>query len=87
MTTVDTCEPGVPTTERSLLARVLLRSIWIYQAARGSRISPCRYFPSCSTYAVEAIDRHGAIRGAWLAARRVVRCNPLGGHGVDPVPE
>ena len=46
----------------------------------------CRYVPSCSDYAREAIVEHGAVRGAWLAMRRVARCNPFGAHGFDPVP-
>lgn len=71
----------------SLVARALLRSIRAYQAARAGRPSPCRYWPSCSAYAAEAVMRHGAARGSWLAARRLGRCHPWGGHGVDPVPE
>lgn len=46
----------------------------------------CRYMPTCSEYAAEALIAHGPMRGGWLAARRVCRCNPLGGHGYDPVP-
>lgn len=46
----------------------------------------CRYYPTCSVYAAEAILRHGVLKGCWLAAKRLVRCNPWGGFGYDPVP-
>ena len=46
----------------------------------------CRYQPTCSVYALEASERHGAIKGGWLAAKRLGSCNPWGGHGYDPVP-
>ena len=46
----------------------------------------CRFDPSCSKYAMEAVKRHGALRGSWLAAMRLGRCHPWGGHGHDPVP-
>ena len=58
-----------------------------YQAVRAGRPSPCRYWPSCSAYAVEALEIHGAVKGLGLAVWRIARCNPFGGHGVDPVPE
>lgn len=67
---------------------------WLVVAVlRGYRtlVSPlygpvCRYHPSCSAYALEAVSRHGPLRGGWLAARRVVRCNPWSHGGYDPVP-
>ncbi|MGA1266505.1 MAG: membrane protein insertion efficiency factor YidD [Phycisphaerales bacterium] len=46
----------------------------------------CRFAPSCSHYAIEALHRHGAVRGGWLSARRLLRCHPWGGCGDDPVP-
>jgi putative membrane protein insertion efficiency factor len=49
-------------------------------------VGACRYEPSCSVYAAEAVARHGALRGGWLAAHRLCRCGPWGGQGFDPVP-
>jgi len=70
------------------LAGIIMRA-----AIRGYQlfISPilpgsCRYLPSCSEYAVQAISTHGALRGGWLGFRRILRCNPWGGWGYDPVP-
>lgn len=63
--------------------------VYIYKAV----ISPffpscCRYHPTCSTYALEAIDKHGAVKGSWLALKRIVRCAPWSKHPVnDPVPD
>ena len=67
-------------------ARFLLGAINVYQQVSAHRPSPCRFIPSCSEYAREAGDTHGAIRGTWLSARRLSRCHPFGGRGFDPVP-
>ncbi len=71
----------------SVIARAMRALVRGYQVLRAGRPSPCRYLPSCSEYAVEALEVHGAARGGWLAVRRICRCNPWGGHGYDPVPE
>jgi putative membrane protein insertion efficiency factor len=67
-------------------ARLLLFLVHAYQGLRAGRPSGCRFVPSCSVYAEEAVVEHGALRGSWLAFRRLSRCHPLGGHGFDPVP-
>ncbi|MGA9581417.1 MAG: membrane protein insertion efficiency factor YidD [Allosphingosinicella sp.] len=70
-----------------MLARVLIL------VARGWQLGPsrvlppsCRFQPSCSAYAITALRRYGALRGGWMAARRLLRCHPWGGSGPDPVP-
>lgn len=68
------------------MRRVMVVLIRLYQHLFSGRPSPCRYTPSCSAYAIDAIETHGAARGSWLAVRRVSRCHPWGGHGFDPVP-
>lgn len=83
----DLGEPDLlPQPLRSVGQRAALRALRAYQAARAGHVSPCRFYPSCSAYAVEAVERHGARRGLWLATRRIARCRPMGGHGVDLVP-
>ena len=71
----------------SIGSKVLILPIRIYQYAFAGRMSPCRHDPSCSAYAVEALQVHGAVRGSWLAAKRIGRCHPWGTQGYDPVPE
>lgn len=72
---------------RSVAARALIVSVRGYQHLRAGRPSPCRYWPTCSAYAIEALEAQGAARGSWLAARRLLRCHPWGRSGFDPVPE
>lgn len=67
-------------------ARAAIGLLRAYQGASSGRISPCRFYPSCSNYSVEAFSEHGFWRGLALTARRLVRCRPFGPHGVDLVP-
>ncbi len=67
--------------------QLLILGVRLYQVG----LSPifggaCRYYPSCSVYAIEALERHGAVRGGWLAVRRIARCHPFRPGGFDPVP-
>jgi len=65
----------------------LLAAIRLHRWVLSPWLGPaCRFEPTCSRYAEAAVERHGAIRGGWLAVRRLSRCHPLAGHGVDPVP-
>jgi putative membrane protein insertion efficiency factor len=69
----------------TILIRLLIRA---YQRLISPLLGPrCRFYPSCSHYALEAVERHGALRGAWLAARRILRCHPFHPGGFDPVPD
>jgi len=70
----------------SLLARVLTLPIRAWRLVSRYLPPRCRFYPSCSAYAIEALERHGAARGSFLAARRLLRCHPWGGSGIDPVP-
>ena len=71
----------------SPLAHGLRGLVRLYQYLTTGRPSPCRYVPTCSEYAIEAVERHGAIRGTVLTGWRLLRCNPWGGRGLDEVPE
>ena len=69
------------------MTRVLLLLVRGYQVAISPLLGPrCRFYPSCSTYAVQALQAHGALRGSWLAVRRLGRCHPWNPGGVDHVP-
>ncbi|MBF0963912.1 MAG: membrane protein insertion efficiency factor YidD [Alloprevotella sp.] len=69
------------------IARLLILPIRFYQKFISPLTPPsCRYTPTCSQYAVEALRKHGPLKGMYLAVRRLLRCHPWGGHGYDPVP-
>ena len=69
----------------SVALRALVR---LYQVGIGPILPrTCRYYPSCSNYTIAAFERHGPLAGGWLAVRRLARCHPWGGGGVDPVPD
>jgi uncharacterized protein len=71
----------------SVPRRLLLALIRAYQRVLSPALPPsCRFHPSCSQYALEAVGRYGALRGVWLAARRLARCHPFHPGGFDPVP-
>ena len=69
---------------RAVLIALIRGYQWFVSPLLGNH---CRFYPSCSQYAREAIERHGVLRGVWLAIRRVARCHPWHPGGVDPVPE
>ncbi len=70
-----------------MIARLAILLVRFYQRMLSPLKPPtCRFLPTCSAYTIEALQRHGALRGGWLATRRICRCHPWGGHGYDPVP-
>jgi putative membrane protein insertion efficiency factor len=69
------------------MSRLIVALIQLYRYALSPLLGPsCRFHPSCSQYALEAVSRHGSLRGVWLALKRVLRCNPWHCGGHDPVP-
>lgn len=73
--------------QTSILAKFGIGLVWLYQATLGPWLGGrCRFYPSCSNFAIEALREHGFWRGTWLALRRVGRCHPLHDGGVDLVP-
>ena len=69
------------------MVRLLILPILFYRRFISPLFPPCcRFTPTCSAYAIEALQNHGALKGSWLALRRILRCHPWGGSGYDPVP-
>lgn len=80
------------TSGRAIMSKTLIKTaitpIRVYQLVISPLLGPrCRFYPSCSHYAIEAIERFGVVKGGGLALRRISRCHPLNAGGVDPVPE
>jgi putative membrane protein insertion efficiency factor len=70
-----------------ILSLPFIGLIKLYQLIISSWLGPqCRFTPTCSQYGIEALKKHGIIKGGWLTVKRIARCNPWGGHGHDPVP-
>jgi uncharacterized protein len=73
---------------KQFLTTLLILPIRFYQGAISPMLPPtCRYTPTCSAYAVEALQTWGPLKGSWLAIKRIASCHPWGGHGHDPVPK
>jgi len=69
------------------LKYIIIAIVRFYQVAISPYSPPsCRYTPTCSQYMLEAVNKHGAFKGGWLGLKRILSCNPWGGHGHDPVP-
>lgn len=78
----------MPSADLSLAQRGALRLLRLYKILVSPMFAgSCRFLPSCSDYAAEAVTRFGVVRGSLLAAWRLARCHPLGAHGLDPVPQ
>lgn len=72
----------------NIISRILIAPVRFYQQAISPLLPPsCRFTPSCSQYMIEALQKHGPLKGLYLGTRRILRCHPWGGSGYDPVPD
>lgn len=70
-----------------MFGKFLIAAVRLYQLAISAWTPPtCRFTPTCSEYTIESVQEHGSVRGGWLALKRIGRCHPWGGYGLDPVP-
>lgn len=74
-------------TAKKVIEFIFLLPVYFYRIFISPITPPsCRYTPTCSAYAIEAVKKHGILKGGWLALKRILSCNPWGGSGYDPVP-
>ncbi|MDE5726130.1 MAG: membrane protein insertion efficiency factor YidD [Duncaniella sp.] len=79
--------PSASSWLRLTVSHIILLPVYFYRLCISPMLPPsCRFTPTCSKYAVEAVMKHGPMRGSWLAIKRICRCHPWGGSGYDPVP-
>ena len=72
---------------KKLISSIVLLPVYFYRYCISPMKPPtCRFLPTCSEYAIEAVKKHGPFKGFWLTIKRISRCHPWGGHGYDPVP-
>lgn len=69
------------------MKKIVIKCIKMYQATPGPWHQYCRHIPTCSSYAIEALEKYGMIQGTYLSIKRIIKCNPLGTYGYDPVPK
>ena len=85
--TSSSASGAVPEATTRMMRQLFILLVRGYQVSLGPLLpAACRYYPSCSAYAIQALERHGAWRGGWLALRRIGRCHPFRPGGYDPVP-
>ena len=87
LSTYSPSSKNLETKNHNFVIKTMVSTIGAYQSIFSGRPSTCRFFPSCSSYAIESFEKQGFFKGFFLIIKRISRCNPWGGHGLDPVPE